>query len=351
MISSWSPGQSVVLVHNPHWWGTPPALDELVLQAEPDAPALALALRAGQVQVASPPGFDAAFEAEVSSWPTLMSRVQLGTTILQLVFNVRASPLDDASLRQGIAHMVDRAGLVSDVVQPLDPLVWEDNDHLFANGQSWYTDDAAGYESPDPQTGAKDLASAGLTTDASGTWTWHGTPLRLTFAWASDDPWSAAVGPALAAQLTAAGLDVDSMPVSSSSLFGSVLPGADFDLALVPIPAGAYPSQLAPAFGSPPGQPKGAVSDWSGFEDPNVDDLFAQAAQELAALPDKKLYQQIDQDLWNAMPSLPLFAEPVITAWSASLTGVKSDPGGLGPLWSAGKWAELVASGPTNADA
>jgi peptide/nickel transport system substrate-binding protein len=342
MISSWSPGKSVVLVHNPRWWGPPPPLAELTLQAEAGGPTMAQALRTGQVQVGVPAAFDSAFEADVSSWPTLQSRVQLGTTMLQLAFNVRQSPLDDVLVRQGIAHVIDRADLVSSLVQPVDPLVWEDNDHLFANNQTWYTDDAAGYEAPDPQTAAKDLAGAGLVADSNGTWTWHGSPLRLSLVWASDDPWSALVGPALAAQLVAAGFDVDATPIPSSTLFGSVLPGAGFDLALVPIAAGAFPSQLAPSFGMPVGQPVGALSDWSGFDDPRIDAMFTQAAQQLAAIPDKQLYHQIDAALWNAMPTLPLFAEPVLTVWSASLTGVKGDPGGLGPLWSADDWAQLV---------
>lgn len=351
MISSWSPGKSVVLVRNPHWWGTPPRLDELVLQAESGAPAMAEALRAGQVQVAAPAAFDSAFEADVSSWPTLQSHEQLGTTMLQLVFNVREAPLDNATVRQGIAHVIDRADLVSSLVQPVDPLVWEDNNHLFANDQAWYTDNAAGYAEPDPQTAAKDMASGGLVSDANGTWTWHGTPLSLTLVWASDDPWSALVGPAVAAQLVGEGFDVKAVPVTSAVLFGSVLPEAGFDLALVPIVAGAYPSQLGPAFGQPPGQPAGAVSDWSGFDDPKIDALFTQAAQQLAAIPDRQLYRQIDVALWSAMPSLPLFAEPVITVWSTSLSGVKGDPGGLGPLWSADKWAQLIAAGGTSGTA
>jgi peptide/nickel transport system substrate-binding protein len=341
VISSWVPGQRVVLVRNPRWWGTPPRLDELVLQAEPGASAVAQALRSGVVQVAAPAAFDPAFEADVSSAPTLESQVSLGTTMLQLAFNVRQAPLDNASIRQGIAHVIERAELVSDLVQPIDPLVWEDNDHLFANAQRWYTDDATGYEQADPQTAARDLSSAGLVTDADGTWTWHGVPLTLTFVWASDDPWSAMVGPALAAQLLSAGFDVNAVPVTSAALFGSVLPGAAFGLALVPITAGAYPSALAPAFGAPAGQPAGAVSDWSGFDDPKIDALFAQATQQLAATPDQQLYQQIDVALWNAMPTLPLFAEPEVMVWSASLSGVRADAGGLGLLWSAPDWAQL----------
>lgn len=342
MVSAWSPGRQMVLVRNPHWWGTSPHLAELVLQAMPVPTDVAGAMRAGHIEVAGPTSFGPDFEASVSSSPSLESAVQLGTTALALDFNVRDAPFDNQSVRQGIAHLIDRATLVTRLVQPIDQQAWEDNDHLFANAEPWYADDAAGYEQPDPQTGAQDLAAGGVVADANGTWTWHGAPLALELTWASDDPWSASVGPALAAQLTARGFDVTVDPTSSANLDGSVLPSGAFNLAVVPVATGAYPTQLAPAFGNPADVAHGAVSNWTGFDDPRIDALFAQASQQLGAGQDKQLYQQVDGALWTAMPSLPLFAEPVVVAWSASLSGVRNDPGGLGPLWSVAKWAYLM---------
>lgn len=341
MVKAWTPGQGMVLVRNPHWWGTPARLEEIVLRATAGAPSMADDLRDAVAQVGTTSAFGPSFEAEVSSSPTLESSLQLGTTSLQLVFDVRHTPLDDEVVRQGIAHDIDRADLVTTLVQPADPLAWEDNNHLFANTEAWYSDDATGYDEVDPTTAAKDLTSGGLSANSQGTWMWHGAPLTLELTWASDDAWSELVGPVIAAQLVAAGFDVASDPVPSTTLYDSVLPGAAFDLALVPLDTGAYPSQLAPAFGTPPGASPGAVSDWSGFDDPKIDALFSQASQQLAATADRQLYQQIDSALWTAMPTLPLFAEPEITVWSASLSGVQQDAGALGPLWSAAMWARL----------
>jgi peptide/nickel transport system substrate-binding protein len=339
MVGAWTPGVSIVLVRNPRWWGTPPQVDRIVVRATRGAQAMAGDLTSGSAQVAAPDAFDQAFEAAVSSSPDLESALELGTTSMQLAFDVRRAPFDDAQVRQGIAHELDRAALVTDLLQPIDPLVWVDNDHLFANADPWYADDAPGYDQADPIAAAKDLGAGGLVADARGTWSWHGSPLVVHLAWNEDDPWSALAGPALAAQLVASGFDVASEPLSAASFFGTVLPGGHFDLALVPLDTGPYPSLLAPAFGTPAGEVPGAVHDWSGFDDPKVDALFAQAAQQLAATPDRALYQQIDAELWNAMPTVPLFAEPQVMAWSASLTGVKDDAGALGPLWSAPSWA------------
>ena len=151
--------------------------------------------------------------------------------------------------------------------------------------------------------------------------------------------------------LSSAGFEVDSVPTTTLSLASTLAKGA-FDLALAPLATGAFPSSLASAFGvAPPGSGNSEVGDWSGYDDPKLDALFAQASAELAADQEQGLYQQIDQALWVAMPSLPIFAEPSAMVWSASLTSLRDDPGGLGPLWGVATWARLVAAPTTSRSA
>jgi peptide/nickel transport system substrate-binding protein len=250
-----------------------------------------------------------------------------------------------ATVRQGISHAIDRAGLVQSIGQPEDHSVWEDNHHLFANGEPGYGDDAAGYEQADLTASSRLLTQGGLTTDAAGTWMSHGNPVSLNLVWAADDAWSAAAGPIVAAQLVAAGFGVVSTPLLSAQLYGAVLPAGAFDLALVPVDASAYPSTLGDVFSTSPAITGGApTQDWSGFEDPKIDTLFSQAVQELAPPSADAIYQQIDQALWTAMPTLPLFAEPTMLVWSSSVSGLSDDAGGLGPLWNVRLWARLAAA-------
>jgi peptide/nickel transport system substrate-binding protein len=341
-VVAWQPGVSITLGRNPRWWSSPAQYDRVVVQAQP-ASTLSSALGSGQVQVAYPSGYAASTMAQASSSPVLQSSANLGTRMLQLEFNTKHPPLDNAAVRQGIAHVIDRAGLVTDAGQPADHSVWEDNDHLLANLQSTYADDATGYETRDPAAAARLLQQGGLAPDAQGTWSKNGAPLTLALAWADDDPWSAATGPVVAAQLVSAGFDVVAEPLPGAQLAGSVLPGGAFDLAVVPVDVGAYPSAMGNVFSTAPAITAGAPSrDFSGFEDPKVDTLFAQAVQQLAPPQAAALYQQIDQLLWSEMPTLPLFAEPTLLVWSASVSGVSDDPGGLGPFWSVRQWARLA---------
>jgi peptide/nickel transport system substrate-binding protein len=338
-VVSWQPGSDIVLGRNPRWWASAASLDRVEVQAVSGDMSLTSSLGRNHAQVAYPSAFDPSFMAQASSSSVLQSQSQLGTRMLQLEFNVRRAPLDTALVRQGIAHAIDRAGLVENVGQPEDHSVWEDNHHIFANAQPGYVDDATGYEKADPAVSARLLNQGGLVLDPHGTWSVHGKPVGLTVVWATDDPWSASAGPIVVAQLTAAGFDVVATPVSTAQLTGSVLPAGAFDLVLVPVDASAYPSTLADVFSTAPAVTGGAPSeDWSGFEDPKIDTLFSQAVQELAPPRAQAIYQQIDNALWADMPTLPLFAEPTMLVWSASLSGVSDDPGGLGPLWTLRSW-------------
>ena len=345
LIQTWTPGREVVLVHNPRWWGTVPSYRRIVLEAVPDPAVMARDLRTGRVQVAAPSTYGTSLLAQVTALPTIESETTLGTTMLQLVFNVRKSPLQSTVVRQGIAHLVNRTALAARVTEPLQPNTGPDGSHLYANMQHSYVDDDYGYDTVDPTAADSLLGAGGLVTDADGTWTSHGTPVTLSLTWAEDDPWSAAAGPLVAAELEVAGFDVTTAPVTATELEGTILPAGAFQLALVPVEATAYPSQLGGAYSPTATTGSPALdADWSGFDDPQVDTLFAQAESELSATTAAALYQRIDRALWQEMPTLPLLSEPDFMAYSASLSGVHDDPGGLGPFWGLSGWARLVAA-------
>jgi glutathione transport system substrate-binding protein len=351
ILTSWVPGVRLTLARNPKWWGAAPHLDGVVVKVQPTAGATAADLVAGRAQVGGPAAYDSSFLGSVSSSPLLSSQSTLGTTILQLEFNVRQAPFNSAAVRQGIGRSLDRPAIVAAAGQPLDPLVGLDNNHLFANGQTAYADNAAGFHTADPATASQLLTQGGLVATPAATWTLHGTPVSLRVAWASDDPFAAAAGPVVASQLEAAGFAVTSEPLSSTALSVALASGS-FDLALAPVAASAYPTTMAKYFSTLEGGPGTGVSqDWSGFDDPKVDALFTSASRELAGQSAVALYQQIDQELWQELPTLPLFAEPQVLVSSVSLLGPRPNPGGSGLLWEAATWFYLVPAPPKGATA
>ena len=223
LIKKWIPGREVVLGRNPRWWGTVPRYRRIVLETVTNPTVLARDVRTGRVSLAAPNDFGASLLSQLSSLPKTESETSLGTTILQLEFNVRHAPLDSVAIRQGIAHAIDRVGIVTRVAQPLEHYAWQDSNHLFANIQNAYQDNGIGYETVDLSAADALLAAGGLVADAHGTWTSHGLPVTLDLTWSADDPWSAAVGPLVASQLVSAGFDVTTAPVPGSKAL--IVPG------------------------------------------------------------------------------------------------------------------------------
>lgn len=341
MVQAWTPGKRLVLMRNPDWWGTPAPLARLVLQAVPSATAAAADLVAGRAQVMAPDGFDPAALAAVSSSPQLLSSIGSGTTLLQLVMNTRRPPLALTDARLGVAHLIGRTSLVTKVAGNVDANLQPLGDHLMSDLQAGYANDGADYIHADPSAAAALLQSVGFTR-IGDTWKSGGQPLTLHLVWSKDDPWANATGPVVAGQLRSRGVVVTTAAVPSAQLHDQILPSGAFDLALVAMPTGPYVSQTVRWW--VPGVPAGGAvaSDWSGLVDPQVQQLYQQAAQQLNPARGQGVYHQLDQVLWKDMPALPLFAEPTLVAQTAQLSGVQIDPGGSGILWNAAAWAPLV---------
>jgi ABC-type transport system substrate-binding protein len=63
-------------------------------------------------------------------------------------------------------------------------------------------------------------------------------------------------------------------------------------------------------------------SDIFGLDDPVLQPLFAQAATELSPAAANDLYNEIDIQLWEDLPSVPLLQNPVTTVFNSSLYGI-----------------------------
>jgi peptide/nickel transport system substrate-binding protein len=342
-VDSWVPGSRIVLKRNPKWWGTPARVATIVMETGTTSADAGDLIAANSAQVVYNTTFDSSVLQDVSSSPGLDTQEELGTTMLQLLFDVRKPEDQSAAMRQGIALELDRRGIVRDLVDPLDPSVQVDDDFLAADSQRSYTRDGLRFDLPDSAAAATLLGSAGMSRDSNGSWTSGGTPVVLDLRWASGDPWSDLVAPAIAAELVQAGFEVRANPIHGSQLDAAELDDTGWDVAIVPVVASAYPSEMARVYSTTAAVAGEGVSfDVSGFDAPQVDAFFEQASTNLDPGRAATLYQDADRLLWQAMPAIPLFAEPTLLVSSAYVTGVQTDAGGVGPMWGAAGWTRLV---------
>lgn len=371
VISSVIPGKQVVLSRNPRWWAQAGNAARIVIKTASGSAQLARWLATGRVQVALPTGFDQQFVARVSASPSTESQGQQSTTFLQLEMSTTGPATAYLPVRQAIAHAIDRQQLVNQVVGWADTAIVPATSHLYAESQNGYpsprqlpiqiaqasSTTTTTTTIPAPPTPAQpfpttaDLATtdqllsqAGLLHQPDGTWkTPDGKAFRLRLAVDTGNAWAARAAPLIVHQLGAAGIPTTVVAAPTATAAGADLSSGGADLALLPMHSSPFATTAIAWYTELLGPPGTAGSqDWSNFTDPSLDNLLMKASQQLNPVDASPLYTQADMLLWQQMVALPLFTEPAVMAWSASVGGVQTDLNGPNVLTTVANWGIKV---------
>jgi peptide/nickel transport system substrate-binding protein len=368
--------QTVTLVQNPRWWGTPANARSIVVHLASSTSQLTQWMTSGYVQVAQPSTVTQSFLTQTTGLPGAQSDVDTSGTQLQLdmasSLNADLSP----DLRFAIALLINRQDLVNQLASWAVPGLTVADSHVAVQGQPNYTPppNAASTTTvppstsststtviggggsinfpvtPVPDQAAAFIGASGLT--RAGSQFYHyafGAPFQLHMVYDASDPWAAAAAPIMREELEAAGLDTTLAPVTGASQTGQVLADGFADLAVLPVNFSPYLSQTLAWYTTllgPPG--KNGSEDWTNFSDPQFDKLVQTGSQQLNAKTSADYYAQADTVLWKEMVSLPLFPEPAALAWSRRIGGVTPAPRSTSLLWYAQLWAVRRAEATNN---
>ena len=347
VLQSASSGGTAVLVRNPKWWGTPAVLQKATVVVAPSEPAWSGTLAVSNRAVAQPTKFNLKSMNVVSSMPNTQSMVKPTLSLLDLEFNVKSSVMSHP-VRQAIAHAIDRTALLAHTFGSMDPDLVINQDHLATAPQSTYTPSSAsvGYTTRDLASTDRLLRSIGLHQDGLGNYVnADAAQLTVRMAVQTGDPWISAVGAQISAQLHSAGISVVTIPIS-----GTAAPTGtnSYDMVLVTRVASPFQTTTADWYSDGLGAGGTAGSqDWSHFDDPQVDQWFMQASQELNPVTGGTIYAQIDDQLWDQMIGLPLFAEPAFVGSGVQIQNVQYNPSIDGILWNLSLWTTLKPGPPS----
>lgn len=376
LISRVVPGKKVVLSRNPRWWEQRPNLKRIVIETARSSGQLASWLASGKIQMAVPTSFDQQFLERVTSSPRLQSQTSQSTTFLQLELSATSPVTSSASVREAIAHAINRQQLVDQVTGWADMSIVPAASHLYAESQNGYPSpkqlpmQLAGQTgsppttvpatptpsqpyptSADPAATSRLLTEAGYVRGVDGTWrTLNGQPLTLRIAVDTGDGWAARAATVLAQQLDAAGISAVLTDEPTATRAGTALASGNVDAALLPMHASAYSTTAIAWYTDllgPPGQD--GSQDWANYDNPTLDGLLVKASKQLNPDTADPIYTQADMLLWQDMIALPLFTEPSVVAWSTSVGGVSPDLNGPNLLTSVSTWGMRVP--PTSARA
>ena len=236
-----------------------------------------------------------------------------------LEFNLTRPFLSDKRVRQALAYAVSRADLLGVAEQGLGisqySFVQPTNEHWVNNAVDKYDFDVgkarqllqeAGYSMRNEQLVGKD-----------------GQPVKLQVVYPTSSVPRGKIAAYLQQQYKQLGIGVEIKALDFNAYTDQVLARRDFDLSLAAYGGGS----IDPDLGAKAQLITNGQQNVTGYSNPQVDDLFRQAALELDASKRKQLYDQV-QVLVNAdLPSHYLYALTSVDVFSAKVHGVTSHKG------------------------
>ncbi|MCC6167254.1 MAG: hypothetical protein IT329_08515 [Caldilineaceae bacterium] len=338
------PGERIVLARDDQYWKGAPRLDRWVLQVIPDAAARRQAVESGTVDLVTldPPeivqyGLPASPQIAVYDYPAD------GYTVLAFNLADPANPqpgrdaagaaidqpphpiLGDGAVRQAIAEALDIPRLLDEVWQgqgyPLNSYV------LPTVG--WAAADLSNVLH-DPARAGRRLEEAGWSDpDGDGIRAAGDRPLRLTLQTNEDNPLRVQLAERIAAQLRAAGFQID-LAVGPFEEVSAALLDQRFDLAVIGWEnVGADPA-LSPFWHSREDRP-GAGFNVTSFHDAEVDGRLDAADQMPGCGLDERgaLYRQVQEQLAQSHPYIFLAGHKAAWVYANRWQGIAPGPWGL----------------------
>jgi peptide/nickel transport system substrate-binding protein len=323
-VASHNPGKDLTLVRNEKYWGPPATLDSIVYRIVSDP---IPALENGEVDLVLREATADDVE-RVRRIPGLRTEVYSGQNQQQIGFNLRNELLAIPEVRRAIALAIDRPAIAARF-RGVSEDVELANNHFFARGQRWYRDTSGGrYDRPDV-TGAKALLEgAGFRPGPDGVYARGDQRLSVRISTASTDPTRLLIQELVQDQLKRAGIEVRPENTPFPGITTELAKG-NFDLEIF-----SYGKR---ADGAVPQQFRQGGGYW-GYSNSRVNQLVAQVAEELDETRQTQLLEEADRIIWEDMPSLPLFHQPMLVAVRDSFVGVGANQAG-GLFWNAQSWA------------
>ncbi len=343
-IKEWVAGDHMTLVRNPNYFGTPAKLDFIDIKFVPDPATGLAALKTGDV--------DMVVNFAESDIPTLQGlassgiqyRVDPTPDFEHLFFNLGITnstvkdasgkvignsdkpgfcPFQDPNVRKAIMLGIDRLTFIKDYMH-------EDEKSFIASlwpNSSWYNTSLTPYPY-DPTQAASLLDAAGYKVGPDGirAGTCDGKPVKFslgiettTAQFRIDDVLH------IQSDLKKIGIDIKPNHIPAGTFFGSYTEGADmpkgnFDMAIYttgfypdPDPTGSLDCADVPNKDNPTGGNNYHLCD------PKVDGFIAQGLASADPAARKKVYDALQQYMYDQVLVIPLFARANVYGYSSKL--------------------------------
>lgn len=334
LVTNYTKGQSVTLTANTRYWGaTKPKIKTIIFRFITNTDSEIQAIRGGEVDMIYPqPQLQLAALKGVSG---LTIQSNQGQTLEHIEFNVGATgmPLARAPwFRQAVAYSIDRAALVKTLYGTLNSKLVPLQSMHFTNTQAEYQPNFERYKY-DVNKVASILQKNGCTKGGDGIYSCGGIRASIKFSTTAGNKLRELAQEIIQAQAKRAGIEIvlDNSP--SGTLFGTRLPGYQYQMSMFAWVGDPDPSDFVDIYGC------GGESNFTKWCSNKYVKLMREAAQTLDDKARGALFNKADQLLAAGLPTYPLFQKPTYLVAKTKVKGLKDNATQAGFTWNIQEWS------------
>ena len=338
-VQSYRANQSLVLVRNPNYWGTPAKLNKLVFQFFSDDAQLAPALENKEINIFNPTSLSLSIEQAANQVPDATKVTLAGLQFEHIDFNQADPYLAKLPVREAIAHGVDRQELISHTVGEFDKGISPLGSRMLMPTQQGYKGTSYAYGTSQSNNLMKE---AGFKKGSDGYWQptygpQKGNDLTFTIQSTSGNKIRSDTEVLFQAQMKKIGIKINIQNYDANTFFGTNLPNGTYQIAEYAWYSTPFVSGNQPIYCSYTNTAN-CDDNWTHSADSHVDSLMVQGSAAPSQSKEVSDFNEADSILWQHMVTLPLYQTPQFWAWSNNLKGVLPNTSNTGVTWNAENW-------------
>jgi peptide/nickel transport system substrate-binding protein len=327
-VTELKPGQSITLSRNESYYGEPGFLDKIIVPFITDGAQQPAALENKEADIAFPQA-QIDLVKQLQGIQGVTADVGFGTFWEHLDFNFENAHLGVKEVRLALGKAIDREAVVERLPKQVSDEAQVLNNRIYKPSQEDFEDHGSKEFGERDVEGAQELLEkAGYAKGADGIYAKGGQKLTLRIVWREPNDRRQQTATLLQSQLKEAGIDAQLSPRPDFTF----LDKGDFDIALFGWTGGTVLSSTTSIY-----EPDGGQNH-AGHNNPRIGELYEQANTELDADKRADLMNQIDEILWEDLPTLPLYQVPEVLAFRDTIDGPEYNGFG-GPGWNMHLWS------------
>ena len=346
-IQSYNDNQSVVLVRNPKYWGTPGKLNKIVFSFITDDTQEVPALQNNEVQVINPATVSNSIVQSASQVPNTTKATLPGLEFEHLDFNQADPYLAKLQVRQAIAYGTNRPEIISHTVGEISSAVKPLGNRMYVASQPQYVNDGSAYATVNTSKAESLLSGLGFKKGSDGYYQpnygpQQGKDLTFTIQTTSGNSVRQQTEQLFQANMKAIGIKIDIQNYDADTFFGTNLVNGTYQIAefawvSTPFVSGNQSIYCSYTDTTNCGQ------NWIHYANPQVDKLLSSGSSATSASQETNDFNQADKILWDDMATLPLYQKPQFFAWNNSYGNVIPNTSSVGVPWNGNLWGQKTS--------